>query len=334
VSFPYLYANDGDGTFTLQPASLFGSPGPSDFHDCPWGDVNDDGRQDVYCTVGAGSGGGRGPNQLWIQQQDGTFNEVAGAYGVRDPYGRGRQAALFDFNHDPYPDLYVGNAYPRTDDRPSINRLFVNVDGERFRPAPKAGVNGEIGGNTVRAVDFDRDGWQDILACGSGELFLFRNVRGRRFNEVRKRMRAGRPCLAGTFARINGDNRPDLVRLRPSSLIVDLARKRRAGFRKSAVVRRDLGHAQQLAAGDTDGDGDAEVYVVLAGTPGDDAPDLLLDRRGRRFASVPIPQFTAGLGDAVTAVDADSNGLSDFVVQNGHRDNHGPIRMIAFLDAP
>ena len=333
-SFPYLYANDGDGTFTLQPASVFPGSARDDFHDCPWGDVNRDGRQDVYCTVGAASGSGIKANQLWIQQPDGTFTEQAGAYGVRDPFGRGRQATFVDFNHDAYPDLYVSNTYPRTDERRSINRFFVNVDGERFRPAPRAGLNGELGGNTVQAIDFDRDGWQDVLVCTHSDLFLFRNRGGRRFSDVRRRMGAGKSCLVAAFARVNGDARPDLVRLRRAGLFVDIARKRRRGFRRAAVAREGFGNAQQLAMGDTDGDGDAEAYVVRDGPPGDDAPDLLLARRGRRFTSIPIPQYTEGKGDAATAVDADSNGLSDFVVQNGHWLELGPIRMIAFFGAP
>jgi hypothetical protein len=43
-----------------------------------------------------------------------------------------------------------------------------------------------------------------------------------------------------------------------------------------------------------------------------------------------IPQTHRGLGEAVTAIDYDRNGLTDFIVQNGRHDNRGPIRLIAF----
>ena len=36
---------------------------------------------------------------------------------VVDMYGRGREATFIDSNHDAYPDLFVGNDFPRSDGR-------------------------------------------------------------------------------------------------------------------------------------------------------------------------------------------------------------------------
>jgi hypothetical protein len=52
---------------------------------------------------------------------------------------------------------------------------------------------------------------------------------------------------------------------------------------------------------------------------------------GKRFKTMSIPQTHRGVGEAVTAIDYDRNGLTDFIVQNGRYDNRGPIRLIAFL---
>ena len=65
-------------------------------------------------------------NELWIQQADGTFVDRAASWKVTDPFGRGRQVAFFNLNGDRYPDLFVGNDYPRQDGKPSPNRVFVN----------------------------------------------------------------------------------------------------------------------------------------------------------------------------------------------------------------
>ena len=58
-------------------------------------------------------------NELWIAQPDGTYLNQAAAWGVDDPYGRGRRPLLFNFNHTANfagpPDLYITNFGPRPD---------------------------------------------------------------------------------------------------------------------------------------------------------------------------------------------------------------------------
>ena len=49
---------------------------------------------------------------------------------------------------------------------------------------------------------------------------------------------------------------------------------------------------------------------------------------GSRGSSV--PQIAKGIGESVTAIDHDANGLSDFIVMNGRFDARGPIRLVAF----
>ena len=131
-------------------------PRRRDYHGCAAADVDLNGHLDLYCTAG-GKHGGNGANrkELWLQDASGLFTEHAQEWGVRDEFGRGRQATFVYANGDEFPDLYVTNQQPRKDGLPGPNRLFLNVDGEGFRDAPEFGVNRRIGGGAVQAVDFD-----------------------------------------------------------------------------------------------------------------------------------------------------------------------------------
>lgn len=333
-----LYRNNRNGTFT----EIDTGPGTfpkKDRHDCAFGDVNNDGREDLYCTIGGGRGAGRNANELYIQQPGGTFVDEAGDWGVKDLNGRGRDTTFIDVNNDGLLDLYVGNKFPRSDGRRSKNKLYINVGGERFRHAPEYGLTRQVGGKVVQRIDYDRDGFDDLFVCGERHAFLYRNIRGRRFENVtRKAVKT--PCEGALMARINGDGRPDLVivgragkRVCPGcagSRIKVAFQTRRNTFERFAYVRRASGVAE-VAAGRVNADRRPDLYVLRRGRPGRDLPDLMLINRrdGRDFKSVPMPQTRRGKGDYVTNLDYDRNGRDDFVVLNGFHQHRGPVRLIA-----
>ena len=201
-SFPRLMVNTGgeftdvtDDAFTMHPRRR-------DRHGCAAADVDLDGHLDLYCTAG-GKHGGIGPNrkELWLQDADGSFTEHAREWGVRDEFGRGRQATFVDANGDEFPDLYVTNQQPRKDGLPGPNRLFLNVDGEGFRNAPGFGVNRRIGGDAVQAIDFDLDGREDLFLCSQKGIRIFRNVAGKRFQAITA-ARAGERTVPARCARV------------------------------------------------------------------------------------------------------------------------------------
>ncbi len=146
------------------PQSAF-SARTRDSHNCDWGDVNRDGRADIYCSVGGGRGYKRKPNELWMQP-DGSFEDRAGVYRVRDLNGRGRDVAFLDADDDGWLDLFVANGFPRHDGHKSKNRLFINEGGERFSNGREFGVNRQVGGDQVEVADYDRHGLTDLLAAG------------------------------------------------------------------------------------------------------------------------------------------------------------------------
>lgn len=321
-----LYRNDGGRFTTVDTQGAFPLV---DRHECDWADVNRDARPDVYCTVGAVRGHGSGPNELWLQRHDGSFVNRAEEWGVTDPWGRGRGVTFIDVNHDRFLDLYVGNRPERSDARISTNKLFINVGGERFRRAPEYRVNRRIGGASVQAVDYDGDGWSDLLVCGVRHVYLYRNMRGERFADVSRRTGVDRPCEVALFANVNGDRRPDLIRLTKRRL--EIRRQRDRAFR-TTLHRRRLARGRDVAVGRVDSDRRPDLYVQQAGPIDNDRPDLMLLNRdgGRRFAQMRIPQTRQGKGDAVSSIDHDRNGRTDFIVLNGQGEAIGPIRLVAF----
>ena len=307
-----------------------------DGHDCDVGDVDADGRVDLYCSVGGDRGRGIGRNQLWLQQPDGSFVERAEAYGVTDPYGRGRHVAFIDVDHDPYLDLFVGNDTPREDGRPSPNRLFLNDGGRRFREAPELGVAAEIGEFCARVGDVDGDGWDDLLVCGKRragvhKLHLYRNVEGRRFEDVAPEWGVdGRYNWDAVLADLDGDGRLDLATIDETGVRVQLQRDSRFAAGIDAVEGLRTGRA--LAAGDADGDGDVDLYAMQTcdGREGEDLPDglLLNEGEGTSFTVAPVPEPEEGCGDRAIVTDVDDDGRVEFLALNG-RYRAGTLQLLA-----
>jgi hypothetical protein len=327
-----LYRNDG-GRFTDVRPQAFRHRYEhyKDRHYYLFGDVDQNGRDDIYCTVGSRQGSGPGkPNELWIAQPDGTFKLETGRWGVGDRFGRGRFATFIDANGDRWPDLYVGNQYPRRDRHASVNRLFINERGRGFRNAPEFGLQRELGGESVQAVDFDGDGREDLLVCGEegGPLTLMRNLRGRRFRDVSERIGDPLDCRFAMLADMDGDARPDLVRLGAESLTVSLQRD---GEFPGPDYRVGLKSGKRFAIGDFDGDGLDDVYVVRS-VQRENTPDRLLRNLGPAagFGEFQIPHDREGRGQSVSAIDRDRDGRDEFIVMNGDHLSKGPVQLIEY----
>lgn len=340
-AFPRVYINQGDGTFVDISQSHFPRDRPlrRDRHDCPIGDPNGDGLADIYCTIGGKKGGtGATPNELWLQRDNGRFVSSRGSGfrvgAARNRYGRGRDARFLDANRDGHLDLYVLNAFPRKDGRSGKSRLYINDRGRRYISASKRGFTGpnrEVGGRSLQAVDYDGDGRDDLLVCGKKGIQLFRNIRGRNFRNVTAHRRIRMSCVDARLARIDRSGRLGLIRLSERALTVH--RQFRSGKFSRPIHSRRVRGGNAIAVGDATGDRLADVYAQRRGAFNRDKRDLmLLNRRsGKNFVRVGIPQRSRGRGDAVTAIDHDRNGLSDFIVMNGHRKARGPVDLIAFF---
>ena len=203
-----LYANDGRGGF--RDVTGQAGVGFSDFGmGVAVGDYNGDGRQDLYVTC-------LGPNRLLLNE-GGRFRETtkrAGVAGGDSDWST--SAAFFDYDRDGDLDLFVANyvQWSRKDDLEidfrltglgraygapnhfigTHNRLYRNEGDGRFSDVSRfAGIQINDGtgekpvgkGLGVSPVDYDRDGWIDlVVANDTVRNFLYRNRGDGTFEEI------------------------------------------------------------------------------------------------------------------------------------------------------
>ncbi|CAN5171720.1 hypothetical protein BH20ACT24_BH20ACT24_01640 [soil metagenome] len=320
----YLHDVGNDGFTEVAPGTFV----QSDRHDCAAADVNGDGLPDALCTRGSNDGNGVKTNEMWIQGPVNTFVSRPGEWGVVDPFARGKRAAFLDANGDGRPDLFIGNDPTRVDGLPSRNRFMLN-DGTTFRFAPEMGVDLDIGARCVDTADFNADGWKDLIVCAEETgTRLYRNAIGTGFVDVSAEM--GVPesddVRQAIMVDVNGDGQQDLVQVLTGK--VEVLLQKRGEF--TSVFTKELEDGHALAAGDVNADGSPDLYVVQTGSP--NRPDVMLmnDGTGKGYGEIAVPQATDGQGDAVSALDYDGNGLTDFLVLNGQK-SPGPVQLIAFF---
>lgn len=117
----FLFRNRGNGTFeevTAQ-AGLMQNNNRFSFA-AAWGDYDSDGDSDLYVANDFGR------NNLYRNDGDGTFSDVAAAAGVED-MGAGMSAAWGDYDNDGDPDLYVGNMWSSAGQRLTHSAEFRKV---------------------------------------------------------------------------------------------------------------------------------------------------------------------------------------------------------------
>ncbi|WP_158848186.1 VCBS repeat-containing protein [Algibacter sp. L1A34] len=162
-------------------------------------DVNGDGFLDIYCSVAGISNEKR--NQLFMNNRDGTFIEMAGKLGIDDA-ANSVQGTFFDYDKDGDLDLYVAN-YPisnvNTSNFTYLNRMKTVTDKESdklFRNDGDIFTNvSEISGVKsygfslgVTAGDLNNDGWQDLYISSDYSVpdYFYLNNRDGTFKEVLK----------------------------------------------------------------------------------------------------------------------------------------------------
>jgi len=102
-----------------------------------------------------------GPNFLFRNRGDGTYEEVAQQWNILDAYEHGRGIAVLDANGDGRFDLVYGNWEGR-------HRLFIQTGGKFHDIAPPA-LAAPSKVRTVIAADFDNDGREEIFFNNIGE---------------------------------------------------------------------------------------------------------------------------------------------------------------------
>ena len=166
--YPFsLLHNRGDGSFedvTVRAGLL--THGPS--QTAAWADFDGDGKLNLFIGRENNSAAGeRFPSQLFHNNGDGTFTDIAQKVGLADQ-GYVKGVAWGDFNNDGRPDLYISC-------RDGENRLYRNdgpgasgaIDRWKFTDVTaQAGLAHQHKTFATWFFDYDNDGWPDIFAAG------------------------------------------------------------------------------------------------------------------------------------------------------------------------
>ena len=292
-----LFRNDlrveADGTRTLGFVDVteragFGAHG--DGMGVAVGDFDGDGWLDVYLTA-------LGPNALYRNRGDGTFEDVTARAGADDPRWSA-SAAFADLDGDGDLDLFVTNYLdasssrpcfepaggrdycPPTRYRPVPDRLFRNSGDGTFEDTSEASGILRVFGNGLGVAigDYDLDGRPDVYVANDATANqLWRNQGDGRFEDIG-------PLSGAAF---NAVGRPE--------------------------------SSMGIASGDPDGDGDEDL--VVTNIVGEASVMYVNDGRGGfedRRADVGLAQPTAAMtGFGVAWLDADNDGTADLLAVNG-----------------
>ena len=309
-----LLHNNGDGTFS----DVTEEAGVLSFHPtqtAAWGDFDNDGWLDLY--VGNESAGDeRHPCELFRNNGDGTFTECASVHGVAN-VGYVKAVAWGDYNNDGRLDLYLS----RLDEPNVLYRNDGPVPGGASAGgAPRwrfTDVSREAGVTEPRLsfpawfFDFDNDGWLDLFVAdyawdaapaeqaadylgirrGGESSRLFRNRGDGTFEDVTRRAGLWKAfqAMGANYGDLDNDGWLDLYvgtgepafqALVPNRMF----RNAGDGRFQDVTTSGGFGHLQKghgIAFGDTDGDGDQDVYAVMGGAyTGDGFQNVLFENPG------------------------------------------------------
>lgn len=271
-----LYRNDGDARFTdvSDVAGLGAAFGPGLGVTCA--DFNGDGWQDIYVANDGDD------NQLWINRQDGTFENTALMAGVAiNAYGKPEASmgvTAGDFDGDGDEDLFMTHLDRET------NTLYLNDGKGNFLDVTDARRLGRISlpytGFGSEWLDYDNDGDLDLFVA-NGAVKIEETLRGEPF-PYRERNQLIRNDGADGFTDVTGTAGAALAQVEVS---------RGAAF------------------GDIDNDGDVDIVVA-----NNNGPTRLLRNRvsGRHWLNVRLEgtqSNRAGLGARVAVLRADGTAL-------------------------
>lgn len=300
-----LLRNNGNGTFddVTEEAGLL-SLHPT--QTAAWADYDNDGYLDLF--VGHESqAGDPHPSQLFHNNHDGTFTDVAAAAGLQE-LGFVKGVAWGDFNNDGRPDLYVSVKGGR-------NKLFRNdgpaadagsAAGWKFTDvAERAGVAEQRDSFATWFFDYDNDGWPDIFVAGysthsmqdvgafeTGHPFqaevprLYHNNHDGTFTDLAKSLHLDRAILTmgANFGDLDNDGWLDVYLGTGESSYEALLPNRM--FRNNegrsfedVTTSGGFGHLQKghaVAFGDIENNGAEDVFEEMGGAfPGDSYQSVL-----------------------------------------------------------
>lgn len=160
-----VYHNDGNGHFTEE-AHKLGLDKPAKALGIAFADYDRDGRMDIFVANDSM------PEFLFHQKKDGTFEEVGletgAAVNAEGQTYAGMGVDFADYDNDGWPDIIVDDL---------ANQRYAlyqnNRDGTFNYASGESGIGAMTllhSGWSLRFLDFDNDGWKDLLVAQGHDL--------------------------------------------------------------------------------------------------------------------------------------------------------------------
>jgi hypothetical protein len=257
----FLYHNNGDGTFTRLTAPIpQGLVLQNAAWGNAWGDYDNDGHPDLFISNNGGK------NVLLHSRGDGTFEKIASGPGAE---GTDSSAAAWgDYDRDGYLDLFVVNGYMGSSR--ARHWLYHNQGDGSFR---RMGTNdvGYLASESVTAifaswVDYDEDGWQDLILPFQGGGYFNQNLGNGSFACRTNGVQVGNGyCFAS--ADYDNDGRVDVCAGGYGTPTVIFHNEGGGTFRKMSAAEVGIPTSDQswgggVAWGDYDNDGFEDLFVA------------------------------------------------------------------------
>ncbi len=275
---------------------------------CAAGDLNEDGFEDLYIAA-------YGPNQLWINNGDGTFLQIVGE-AIAAGQEWSSSVAFGDLNADQTLDIFVGTYVEESDTNPRLcNVGKPGIGAIGCPPAHFAGLADRL-----------------LLADGAGGFYDQSEQAGI--------SRAAGKTLGVLIADLGGDARPEVyvandgeanalwsqstsgLQTEPASpvpKVEDMGLVSSTAFNEQGFAQGSMG----IASADFDRNGGLDMFLThFYGESNTlyenvSTETMILFRDRTRASGLGAPSLSR-VGFGVASIDIDNNGWVDLVVANGH----------------